>query len=611
MRLPRALLVLSVAASLAAVTPVLATSDAPAKAWKPRAATYGIAKTTNVAIKMSDGVVLKADVLRPAAKDGSAAKGRFPVILTQTPYNKNAPQLNFENDYLIRRGYIQVIVDVRGTGASGGQWSSFSKREQKDYFECAVWAHKLTGGNGDVGLYGVSYGAIDSLMTAAQHPPGLKAVFPVVPMGDAYRDVAVTGGQADTGFIPFWLGLVTGAGAIPSTDIASDPAGAATAITDHVQGALAFQAPVVASAVTGQEVGGLDAAFDSAWYRLRSPLEIIDRVKVPTFIVGGEYDLFQRSEPMLYNALRRNGVPTRLLYGPWTHLQAGGGEGLPADGVPALAELQLRWFDHFLRGISDPTLDKDVPPVTAYRIGTGHYEQATAWPPADTRYRTISLSGSAAPGTPGALTTGKPKSGTSTLPWLPLAGACSESTEQWTAGVVPESPACTGDHQVNDQTGVVFDLPVRQDSLRIAGTSMAKLFVSTNRADAMLTARLEDVAPDGSVRPLTSGWQVLSLRAVDKRKSAYRNGMLIQPWHPDTRASQLPVEPDKVYRLDVEIFPTFAVLPTGHSLRLAVQTVDEPHLSPAAPQLANSAGGVVTLYTGSKYRSTLVIGLQR
>jgi hypothetical protein len=53
------------------------------------------------------------------------------------------------------------------------------------------------------------------------------------------------------------------------------------------------------------------------------------------------------------------------------------------------------------------------------------------------------------------------------------------------------------------------------------------------------------------------------------------------------------------------------VLPTGHSLRLAVQTVDEPHLSPAAPQLANSAGGVVTLYTGSRYRSTLVIGLQR
>jgi predicted acyl esterase len=87
--------------------------------------------------------------------------------------------------------------------------------------------------------------------------------------------------------------------------------------------------------------------------------------------------------------------------------------------------------------------------------------------------------------------------------------------------------------------------------------------------------------------------------------------MLIQPWHPDTRASQQPVEADKVYRLDVEIFPTFAVVAAGHTLRLAIQTVDEPHLSPAAPQLADSAGGVVTLYTGPRYRSALVVGLQR
>src|SRR4051812_32695696 len=255
MRLSRAVAVLA-ASSLAASTPVFASAGGHGgrQPWKPRPATYGISKTTNVKIKMDDGVVLKADVLRPAAADGSPAKGRFPVLLTQTPYNKNAPSLNFENDYLIQRGYIQVIVDVRGTGSSQGQWSSFSAREQKDYYANAVWAHKLAGGNGDVGLYGVSYGAIDQLMTAAQHPPGLKAEFPIVPMGDAYRDVSVNGGQADTSFIPSWLGLVTGTGAIPSTDLATDPAGSVSALADHAQGAAQFQVPVVASAVTGQQV---------------------------------------------------------------------------------------------------------------------------------------------------------------------------------------------------------------------------------------------------------------------------------------------------------------------------------------------------------------------
>ena len=604
-------LALALAGSLVAATPVIASTSTHASAWKPRPATYGINKTTNVPIKMDDGVVLKADVLRPAAKDGSAAPGTFPVILTQTPYNKNSPSLNFENDYLVQRGYIQVIVDVRGTGSSGGQWASFSPREQKDYYECAVWAHELKGGNGNVGLFGVSYGAIDQLLTAAQHPPGLKAEFPIVPMGDAYRDVAVSGGQTDTAFIPSWLGLVTGAGALPSTDTPTDPAGAATALADHAQGAAGFQAPVVASALTGQQVGGYDSTYDGPFYRERSPLDVIDKVDVPTFIVGGEYDLFQRSEPMLYNALHARGVPSRLLIGPWTHLQAGSAADLPADGVPALTSLELRWFDHYLRGTPDPTLDRDVPQVEAYRIGSGHFEASTAYPPADTRYRALALSGSATPGAPGALTAGRAKSGTGAVPWVPVAGVCSESTEQWTAGGAPAEPVCTGNHNVNDETGVAYDLPVSQHELRIAGTSMAHLFVSTTRNDAMITARLEDVAPDGSVTPLTSGWQVLSLRKLDRSKSTYVHGRLVQPWHPDTRSSVLPVTANAIYQLDVEIFPTLATLARGHSLRLALQTADEPHSNGSVPQTADAAGGTVTVYSGGKHRSTLVLGIER
>jgi hypothetical protein len=127
----------------------------------------------------------------------------------------------------------------------------------------------------------------------------------------------------------------------------------------------------------------------------------------------------------------------------------------------------------------------------------------------------------------------------------------------------------------------------------------------------MLTARIEDVAPDGSVTPLSSGWQVLSLRAVDAKKSAYRNGLMVQPWHPDTRGSVLPVTSGKVYELDVEIFPTLATLPHGHTLRLALQTADEPHSNGALPQTANAAGGTVTVYAGPQHRSELVIGTER
>jgi hypothetical protein len=179
--------------------------------------------------------------------------------------------------------------------------------------------------------------------------------------------------------------------------------------------------------------------------------------------------------------------------------------------------------------------------------------------------------------------------------------------------VVPTGEqVCTGDHRVNDNLGVTYDLPiVGGRALRIAGTSMAKLFVSTTRSDAFVTARLEDVAPDGTSTPLTSGWQVLSLRKVDRSKSVFRNGLMVQPWHPDTRASVLPVTSGSVYELDVEIFPTLATIPSGHTLRLALQTSDEPHATPPLPQAANSAGGILTVYSSAKYPSQLVLGIQR
>ena len=182
---------------------------------------------------------------------------------------------------------------------------------------------------------------------------------------------------------------------------------------------------------------------------------------------------------------------------------------------------------------------------------------------------------------------------------------------QWTAGAVPSSQLCTNDHQINDMSGVTYDLPVRGRALRLAGTSMARLFVSTTRSDAYLVARVEDVAPDGTATPLSSGWQVLSLRKVDRQRSAYRNGLMIQPWHPDTRASVQPVSSGKVYELDVEIFPTLATIPAGHSLRLAVQSVDEPHSNGALPQTANSVGGTVTVYAGGHRRSELILGIER
>ncbi|MGZ4120420.1 MAG: CocE/NonD family hydrolase [Actinomycetota bacterium] len=584
---------------------VLAASLAPvpgnAAVWRARAAQYPkVSVERDVAIRMSDGLVLRADVVHPAFADGSAAPGRFPVLLTQTPYNKLATGLNFEDDYLVQRGYTQVIVDVRGTGSSPGNWDSFGAREQRDGYELVAWAASLKRpwSNGLVGLHGTSYGAINQIFTAAQHPPGLRAAFPIVPMGDSYRDVAVSGGQFDLSFIPSWLGLVTVASLATFTP--NDPAAAVTALVQHAQNVGSFQAALV-----GQGLAGGDPIYDGPFYRTRSPIEVIDRVRVPTFVVGGWYDLFQRSEPVLYQHLARNHVPAKLLMGPWYHTSTALNSGLPADGVPTLDELELRWMDHYVRGVRDTTLDRDIAPVTLYRLGGGHYERATSWPPRGTGYQPRYLNGNGlSGGTLQARATGL--GGSDIVPWIPAAGICSRSTAQWTAAGTNQG--CEANQRVNDLLGVHYDMPVAHDT-RLTGPASAHLYLTTNGKDAPVTVRLEDVAPDGTSTQLTAGWNLLSMRALTMSKTVKSGSWIVTPYHPFTKASVLPTPAGQVMELWVEILPTTALIKAGHSLRLAIQQTDTPHLGPSLPEEASILGNVLTLLHDPAHPSAVVLPL--
>lgn len=569
------------------------------KAWKARPASYGISIEKDVRVVMSDGVRLDVDVRRPAGQDGTPARGQFPVIVTQTPYNKNSPQLNFASDYLVQRGYVQVISDVRGTGSSEGSWDSFGPLEQADGKTLVEWAGAQPWSNGSIGLAGASYGAINQLFTAWLQPKGLKAIFPIVPSADTYRDIVASGGQVNTSFIPAWLGLVTGTSLLPPTYVASDPVGAALSMSSHLSNLTGFQARTVYQSLLGGTT-----AYDGPFYRTRSTIEHIDKVTVPAFVVGGWFDLFQRGEPMIYQALRKQGVPTRLIMGPWTHLQGSQGAGLPVDGVPSLDELRLRWFDHYVIGLKDPGLDKDVPQVRYYDNALRHYQTAISWPPAGVTYTALNLGGvSSLGGTAGTLGRA-PGTGSDMLPYIPVTGVCTGSTVQWTAGLA--SSPCDTDNSYNDRLGVAYDLPVTKP-LKLAGTFSARLFVSTTGRDGQVTARVEDVDPTGKATQLTAGWQVLSLRATDKAKSTRFANLITQPWHPFTQASVLPVTAGQVMEVWVEVFGSATTIMPGHKLRLSLQAADFPHLTAPVPQLANTLGSVLTIVHDAAHPSQLII----
>ena len=170
--------------------------------------------------------------------------------------------------------------------------------------------------------------------------------------------------------------------------------------------------------------------------------------------------------------------------------------------------------------------------------------------------------------------------------------------------VWPDNP-CLRDNQVNDLGGLSFQTKPLSRTVRIQGPINVRLYASTPSGDGMFSVAVEDVAPDGTVSRLTGGWQVLSQRELDRKKSRYLDGQLIQPWHPFTKESKKPVASGAVVPVDVEVFPTGAAIKPGHRLRLSIQAFDVPHLLPPLPDLPQIAP--LTLHVSDAYPSVLTL----
>lgn len=570
-------------------------------AYDPPASFAGTSSQPLQYITMRDGVRLAAYVTLPADANGDAAPGPFPVVLVQTPYNGvvggYVDGLGGADPYIVQHGYATVVVDVRGTGQSEGQWEAFGATEQADYAEVVDWAATQSFSDGRIGLYGVSYLGISAVLTAAQGNPAVKAAFPIVPIGDGYRDIVFTGGQVNPTFIPLWLGLISVLGVTNPTAI-TDPAIGLPVVIDHLTNAVTgFQVPLVLQAFAGDP----DTAYDGAFWAARSPLEVIDQVRVPTFVVGGLRDLFQRSEAMSYERLKKN-VPAKLLMGPWTHLDAAFGEGLPVDGVPLLNQIQLRWFDQYVKGL-DVGADT-MPNVTQWVYGFDHYVTATDWPNPQAVARRLYLHGdrSLSASAPAA-----DESSNSVLQ-VPISGLCSASSVQWTAGALGYVPLpCFENSNASEGLSVKYETAVLSEDLYLNGPIQADVWMSSTALDAGLVVRVDDVDENGVAKSLTNGIQTASLRAVDPTKSRGLDGQMIQPWHPYTQASVQALTPGTAVLVPVEVFATSARIPSGHRLRVAIGASDLPQGVPPLPTLVNSAAGLLSIHSDAARPSSVVL----
>ncbi|MFI5428754.1 CocE/NonD family hydrolase [Aeromicrobium sp. UC242_57] len=264
------------------------------------------------------------------------------------------------------------------------------------------------------------------------------------------------GGQVDVGFIPLWMGLVTATGIDPPAVTATAPQSGISALLQHLVGAGTFTVPLLVSAL-----GGGEPAYDGPFYAERSAINVVNRIKVPAFFVSGEYDLFQRGTPLLFENLNQRKIPTKLIVGPWDHLQASGGTGLGegrARNARRAAAALVRPLRQGHQGCDARQRHRqpDLLPAGNWRLDEvarlGRFQHPRDEPAAlgivEHRRR--------------ARKTDDRQACRRHLGRAPCAGGrlCTRSASQWTAGilnmVLPDNP-CFTDNALNDKTGVVFE----------------------------------------------------------------------------------------------------------------------------------------------------------
>ena len=622
----------------AIVIAVLFPATAPAAGsgpWNAEPAVYGVSSAVQHMVTMSDGVQLAVDVYVPTDKAGAPARGSFPVILSQTPYGKRSAVTTqsmgsgFGGDgfypYLVQRGYIDVVADVRGAGSSGGDFSLFGPREMQDGVELARWAAKLPGSDGRVGLAGSSYVGINQVFTAAlagRHSP-IKAIIPSTTGSDLYRDLAFGGGIPNVEFALVWEGLRASMVAAQPDEPQQNPTGIPANTVSRAQ----TLAELDGQLYTEVDTGG-PRSFDNSFWAQRAPSNYLDRVVrngIPALLVSGWHDVYQRGAVLDYAGFQdawarlhhRGGhsasevAPMRarqpvtgryqLVAGPWFHN--------PTTLGLTFQQLQLAWFDRWLKG--EPTgIDRTHTPLHVFELGSNRWINLAQWPVPQTRARTLYLgSGSLGSAAPAA-------AGHDTLAWSDVRSPCNAGTDQWTTGLPAYAIAELGgtgdpcaDNDSSTQAGALtYTSAPFPSAMTVAGPIDATLYLSSTTSDSELVASVDVVTPDGSARPISSGALLGSLRALDPARSWRETGRLILPWHPYSSVSAKPLTPGEVTRLDIEIYPTVARIPAGARLRLTLTSGDTA-LQPSPVQVARLAGGSYAIGLGGAEPSSLTVAM--
>ncbi len=516
----------------------------------------------DVQVKMRDGVVLHADIYRPNAP------GKFPIILTRTPYDKRG-----DVDFGLKgvsRGYVIIAQDVRGRYSSEGEWYPFL-HESDDGFDTVEWAASLPYSDGRVGMYGGSYVGATQMLAAITHPPHLAGICPVVTASNYHDGWTYQGGAFEQWFNESWTsGLAqdtlnryvtqqtnaqNGISKLPLTEYPLFPLPPSSSSSELLHAVAPYFVDWL-----------LHPAYDDYWKRWTIEEHFAD-IRVPSLTVAAWYDIFLGGSLRNYIGLRQHAADDSARQGQRLMVTIGGHAGAgqkvgDVDFGPHAPfdedEVTLHWYDHLFKSVANEFAGPKR--VKIFVMGANDWRDEDDWPLArarETRYFLHSAGHANSASGDGSLQTSTPHA---------------EKPDQYTYDPANPAPTiggplcCDSKHlepgprdqrPVEERQDVlVYSTPALADDMEVTGPVRLDIFVKSSAIDTDVIAKLVDVGTDGFAQNLTEGIVRARYRASQEKADF--------------------MKPGEVYKLSIDLWATSNVFRKGHRLRLEVSSSNFP-----------------------------------
>jgi putative CocE/NonD family hydrolase len=516
----------------------------------------------DIVVAMRDGVVLRANVLRP--KIG----GPFPVLVYRTPYGKEEALKDYTTfRHAVERDYVVVVQDVRGRYASAGEFRPY-ENEGRDGYDTIEWAAKQSWSNGKIGTFGLSYPGAVQWLAAVEDPPHLRAMVPAMTFSTP-QNFFYAGGVWDLSWLEWiWDNIAHDARVkkrLPGPKTYKEALTTWNKVGLKMQDTVPLRDVSELKNVAPYYFDWLSHPAEDPWWDWCELRNKYSRVHAAVLNFSAWYDDNYGPEGattnfmgLLKSRAKERQPRTSLLLGPWVHgvdetakTKAGERE-FGQNAAIDYDNVVLNWMDHYLKGKDNGV--ESAKPVRYFVMGDDQWREADSWPPV-AKQTSYYLSGMAGSTHGGGLRTKAPA-----------------ETQQYSAFISdpanpvrnPYESSGAHDYRSLEKRGdvLIFDSENLDRDTEVTGPINARVYLSCDCRDLDLWVRLLDVAPDGTAFNLMSP-------GLDVQRASYR----------DLKSGRQLLSPEQIYELALDRLITSNVFQKGHRIRVQISATFFPNFS--------------------------------